>query len=67
MHVANVCVFSTSTTILVESGRYEMAGAGWSMDETPTAVSVRSQANVQSKLNSVSQNLLCLRIWQDSH
>ena len=35
----------------------EMAGAGWSMDETRTVVSVRSQANVQSKLNSVSWNL----------
>ena len=34
-----------------------MAGAGRRMDDTRTMVSVWSQANIQSKLDSVSRNL----------
>ena len=34
-----------------------MDGAGWSVDNTRTTVSVQSQANIQSRLGSVSQNL----------
>ena len=34
-----------------------MAGAGWSVDETQTMFSVRSQANIQSKLDSMLEKL----------